>query len=70
MRVKDIVIGEYYRHKDTLNYGWAKALEVIPPKTGVNVHNYYIVKCEWAPDKSSSFGVIKYFKASDITGGK
>jgi len=63
-------IGHYYRHRDTPTYAWAKALEIIPPKTGVNTHGYLIVKCEWVLDKNSSFGLIKYFKLSDLVNNK
>lgn len=62
----NITIGEHYRHKNTPNYAWAKALKIIPPHTGVNTHNYPIVKCEWALEQNSSLGLIKYFKVSDL----
>lgn len=66
MRPQDIVIGEYYRHRDHPNYAYAKALEVINPKTGVNTHGYKIVKCEWTISKNDSFGFIKYFRPTDL----
>ena len=61
-----ITIGEHYRHKNTPNYGWARAIRIIKPHIGVNKHNYPIVECEWALDQHSSFGLIKYFKLSDL----
>lgn len=66
MNSKTIKIGEYYRHRNTPNYGWAKALEVIKPHTGVNTHGYLIVECEWTLSQNDSFGIIKYFKPSDL----
>ena len=66
MNSKNIVIGDYYRHKDHPDYAWAKALRVIPPNTGVNTHGYLIVECEWSLEKGASFGLIKYFKLSDL----
>jgi len=65
-QIKDIKIGEYYRHKNAPNYAWAKVLEIIKPHTGVNIHSYPIIKCEWTVAKNVNFGLIKYFKASDL----
>lgn len=66
MNTKNIIIGEHYRLKgDT--YCWAKVLEIIPPKKGVNKTSKFIAKCEWARDKNSNFGMIKYFAISDLT---
>ena len=42
MNSKNVVIGNYYRHKDTPNYAWAKVLEVLQPHSGVNTHGYLI----------------------------
>jgi hypothetical protein len=69
---KDLVIGEYYRHKATPNYSWAKILEIIEPHTGVNNNNYPVAKCELTVDKGDTFGMIKYFKLSNLIkeGGK
>lgn len=64
--MKGKIIGECYRHKNTPHYGWAKVLEIIKPHSGVNRHNYSIAKCEWAIDKNDSFGLIKYFKVTDL----
>ena len=66
MRPQDIVIGNYYRHKESPRYAWAKAVEILNPKTGVNAHAYKIVKCEWTTDKNESFGLIKYFRPRDL----
>lgn len=71
MQASRIVIGEYYRHSDTPKYCWAKALEVIPPRTGVNTHGYFIVRCEWSESKKDvGLVLIKYFKASDLMIGQ
>ena len=64
MNSKNVVIGNYYRHKDTPNYGWAKVLEIIKPHSGV--HGYLIAKCEWSLGKDDLSGMIKYFKLSDL----
>ncbi len=61
-----IKIGNYYRHKNTPNYAWAKVLSIIPPRTGVNTHDYPIAECEWTMSKNDSFGLIKYFKLTDL----
>jgi hypothetical protein len=69
MNSKNIIIGEYYRHKDTPKYAWAKVLEIIKPHTGINIHGYQIAKCEWSVGKNDTFGFIKYFKVSDLIKG-
>ena len=66
MNTKTVKIGEYYRHADTPNYAWAKVLEVIKPHTGLNTHGYLIAKCEWTLSQNDTFGLIKYFKLSDL----
>lgn len=66
MRKQDIIIGKYYRHKNSLNYGWAKAIKVLNPKEKPNKNTYSVVKCEWTLRKDDSFGLIKYFKPSDL----
>ena len=68
--MKGKVIGKYFRHKNTPRYGWAKVLEIIKPHTGVNKHNYPIAKCEWTVFKNETFGIIKYFKVSNLISGK
>ena len=66
MQPSKIKIGSYYRHKATPNYAYAKALEVIKPKTGMNNNSFTIVKCEWVVDKGNTFGMIKYFDVRDL----
>jgi hypothetical protein len=66
MRPQDIKIGEYYRHKSTPNYGWAKTIKVLKPHEGKNILNHIIVECEWTVSKGDLFGLIKYFKPSDL----
>ena len=61
-----IEIGQIYRHRDNPSVGYAKVLEIIPAKKGVNTHGYKIVKVEWSQDNKFTFGLIKYFKQSDL----
>lgn len=66
MRPQDIVIGEYYRHKDHPNYAYAKPIAQLKPHSGLNTHGYTIFKCEWSTEKDPAFGLIKYFRATDL----
>ena len=66
MRAKDIEIGKSYRHKDHPNYAWAKVLKVLKPKEAENPHNRIVVKCKYSTDKEGKFGLLKYFKPSDL----
>lgn len=66
MNSKNIIIGEHYRRKTTPNYAWAKVLAILPPHKGLNPRGYWIAKCEWALEKNDTFGLIKYFKLSDL----
>ncbi len=66
MRSQDIEIGVSYRHRNNPNYSYAKVLEVVPPKTGVNTHGYSICKCEWSVGKNDNFGMIKHFRPVDL----
>jgi GTP-binding protein EngB required for normal cell division len=61
MRIQDIVIGESYRFKDHPNYGYAKVLEILKPKQGVNKNTYSVVKCEHTIRKDDTMGFIRYF---------
>lgn len=70
MRACDIVIGDSYRHKDHPNYCYAKAIEILKPKQRENTSDYIVVKCEWSVDKNDSFGLIKYFKPSNLVKDK
>jgi hypothetical protein len=65
MRVKDIVLGEYYRYKGN-NYAWAKPVRILKPHEDVNVNDFIVVKCEWTTSKNATFGFIKYFKPSEL----
>lgn len=69
MRAKDLVIGEFYRHKNNPTYCWAKVIKVLPPKTGENTLNKIVVKCEWSTDKGSVIGLVKYFSPADLVKG-
>jgi hypothetical protein len=69
MRLRDIKIGEYYRHKDHQGYAWARVIRIIPPHTIANPRSYALVVCEWGvnkPQDTDTFGIIKYFRASDL----
>lgn len=70
MRIKDVKLGEFYRVKGNENYCWAQAIEILPPKTGINDTNATVVKCKWVIRKedvnTSSFIPIKYFKVSNL----
>lgn len=64
MRAKDIVIGEYYKHKDA---GWyAQPIEILPPKTRVNTNPFTVIKCRWMMSKGSGIGLIKYFTPKNL----
>jgi len=63
---KSVIVGNYYRLRSTPHYGWAKVLAVLKPYWGVNIHSYPIAQCEWTVDKDASFGLIKYFKVTDL----
>lgn len=70
MRAQDIIIGEYYRHKDHPDYAWAKPIKILKPHEGKNINNYIVVECEWSVDKNATFGMIKYFRPSNLVRGK
>jgi len=61
MRTQDIKIGNMYRFKEHPTTGYAKVLEIIKPKIGVNTHTYTIVKCEHTMNKNDIMGFIRYF---------
>lgn len=66
MRTKEIVIGESYRHKDNPKYCYAKVLKVLKPQEAENTTNKILAKCEYSENKDALFGIIKYFKISDL----
>jgi len=65
MNSKNIVIGDYYRHRGN-EKAWAKVLAILPPRKGLNTHTYWIAKCEWTINKDDLIGLIKYFRLSDL----
>lgn len=69
MRPQDIIIGETYRHHSNPNIGYAKAIEIINGKTGINTNTYKVVKCEWSMAPNDTFGFIKYFRPCDLQKG-
>jgi hypothetical protein len=66
MRASDLIIGESYRHKEHPDYCWARVVKILKPKEEENPHNRIIVKCEYSVGIGDSFGLIKYFKPSDL----
>jgi hypothetical protein len=78
MRTQDIVIGEYYRHRTSPNYAYAKALKIIKPMAKFKQKYAYglteeekrvkttLVKCEWTVSKKDKIGLIKYFRPCDL----
>lgn len=66
MMAKDIVVGESYRHKENPKYCYAKVIKVLQPRELENTTNKIIAKCEYSVNKDDSFGLIKYFKISDL----
>ena len=65
MRIVNIKIGEFYRVKHN-SYAWVKVVQIIPPMTPPNATKATMVKCEWVVNKDDKFGLIKYFRASDL----
>ena len=66
MNSKTIKIGNYYRLKNSIDYGWVKVLEVKKPKEDWNNTNYITAKCEHVVQKNDTMGFIRYFKLSDL----
>ena len=65
MRFDKIEVGEHYRINHE-TYCWLKITEKLPKfKTRNGIHN--CVKGIWSQDKNSSFGMVKVFKASEVT---
>ena len=48
------------------NTAWAQAMEIIPPKTGINETNAILVKCSWVIHKNDTYGLVKYFRVSSF----
>lgn len=69
MRAKDLIVGESYRHKDHPNSCWARVVKILQPGEGENPYNRIIVKCEWSQQKACKWGLIKYFKPSNLVKG-
>jgi hypothetical protein len=66
MKMRNPIVGEYYRHKNSPDYCWAKVLNVLEAKQYPNDKNYKVAECEWVTSKSNDFGLIKHFKVSDL----
>jgi hypothetical protein len=61
-----VEVGSVYRHRDNPNIGYAKVLEVMPAESGINKNGHKVVKVEWSQRPDFTFGLIKYFKQSDM----
>ena len=78
MRSQDIIIGKYYRHKTSPNYGYAKAIKLLKPIPKHQRKFAYdrsesekeitavVVKCEWTIYKDDKFGYIRYFRPCNL----
>ena len=66
MRPKDIIIGKYYRLKDSPKYGFVKPVLILGPGESENTNRFIVVKCEHVVYKDDTTGFIRYFKPSDI----
>ena len=62
-----VKVGGIYRHIANTHYGYAKVIEILPRKTGINTTNYKLAKCEWCTNDKFIFGMIKYFRTSLLT---
>ena len=66
MRPQDIKVGQFYRLKDTPDYGYVKALKVLRPKEGENTKTYTVVKCEHTVYKGDLLYFIRFFRPCDM----
>jgi hypothetical protein len=46
MNSAKIEIGEYYRLRNSPNYGWIKVIDILYPLSGENTHPFFTIKCE------------------------
>lgn len=61
MDIKDVKIGEIYKCLE--HGGYAKVIEIVPPKTKDNTFNYTKIRCKWTTDsKAKTFGSIKLYR--------
>lgn len=66
MNSKNIKIGQFYRLKNSPNYGYVKPIEILKPKQGENINNYTVVKCEHVVQTGNNTGFVRCFRLSDI----
>ena len=83
MRIQDIKVGDYLRHRDHPNYCYAKVLKVLKPikskyarqscwdrtEDEKNIKES-CVKVEWTQYKNDMIGFIKYFRPCDLVKDK
>lgn len=58
--------GEWYRHKDTPNYAWARVVRVLEPGQYPNDTRKKVAKCEWVVNKTDLPFMIKYIAVSNL----
>lgn len=66
MKIKDIVMGATYRHRESPNSWFARPISILKPKSKRNPHTYTIVECEWCSDANFTVGTYKYFRPWDL----
>lgn len=66
MRPQDIVINKHYRLRDSPNYGYVKAIEILKPKTSRNPQTYTVVMCEHTVNKNDLIGFMRIFRPGDL----
>jgi hypothetical protein len=77
VRTQDIEIGRYYRLRDSPDYGYVKALEILRPvpqhSSTFKMRNEVersikciVVKCKHTIYKNDCFGFIRYFRPTDL----
>lgn len=64
MKISEIKINNIYKIRNNQNY--FKVIELFKPKQGENYYNYTIVKGQWSSDKEFIFGLVKYFRPSEL----
>ena len=63
---RDIKVGETYRLSSSSDYGYLKAIEIIPSRTRENTKTYTVIKCEFTENRNDKVGFIRYFRPCDM----